>query len=84
MNHSCDPNTTSSIARVTSESHKFEFDQIAFKDINIGDEITCNYLLFDYTCDGHSFECKCGSENCYRNINGFKNCTLDQQLELFP
>jgi len=84
MNHSCDANTISSDTRTTEESNKFEFDQIAFKDIYVGDEITCNYLHFDYECDGHSFECMCGSENCHKYINGFKNCPLEQQVSLLP
>jgi len=84
MNHSCDSNTISSTTRETGEPNKFEYDQIAIKDINVGDEITCNYLHFDYECDGHSFECKCGCKNCYHYINGFKNCSLEQQIHFLP
>ena len=84
MNHSCNHNTISSETRTTSIPNCFEYDQIAVKDIHEGDEITCNYLHFDYECDGHTFDCLCGSTNCYRKISGFKNCTLKQQLELLP
>ena len=84
MNHSCNHNTISSETRATSIPNCFEYDQIAVKDIQVGDEITCNYLHFDYECDGHTFDCLCGSSNCYRIISGFKNCTLKQQLELLP
>jgi hypothetical protein len=84
MNHSCDYNSISSATRETNEPNKFEYDHIASKDINVGDELTCNYLHFDYECHGHSFECMCGFEKCYNYINGFKNCSLEQQVELLP
>ena len=84
MNHSCNYNTISSETRTTSIPNRFEYDQIAVKDIHVGDQITCNYLHFDYNCDGHIFDCLCGSSNCYGEISGFKNCSLKQQLELLP
>lgn len=76
MNHSCLANSYSYNYSAT------HYLQIATKDIMIGDEITCNYLLFDYTCDGHQFTCGCSSAKCYSNIRGFKNLTLDDQIEL--
>jgi hypothetical protein len=84
MNHSCDPNTFSSQTRKTNKYNIFEYDQIAIKDIEIGDEINCNYLLFDYECDGHCFLCECGSKKCFKFISGFKNCPLEEQISLMP
>ena len=73
INHSCDPNSYS------SESEPY---QIASKDIEIGEEITCNYLCFDYTCDGHQFNCLCKSEICFKKINGFINLKLEDKIKL--
>jgi hypothetical protein len=75
-NHSCDPNSFS------KNYSDIEYEQIAIKKINIGDEITCNYLLFDYDCNGHIFECYCNSKNCFGLINGFKNLSIDNKLKL--
>ena len=84
LNHSCDFNIIFSQKRETIYNNVFQFDSIAYKDIKEGDELTCNYFHFDYECDGHVFECKCGYKNCYGLINGFKNLTLEQQIEIMP
>lgn len=77
MNHSCDPST---ICKNLSET---EYDVIAYKDILEGDEITCDYSLFDYECDGHEIEkCECCSEKCRGSMRGFKNLDLKTQIEL--
>jgi hypothetical protein len=78
MNHSCIPNTRSE----SVNGSELTYHQIATKHISTGEEITCNYLLFDYDCDGHQFECKCGHEECYGLIRGFANLTLPQQVNL--
>lgn len=54
VNHSCKPN-----AQVSN------FNDIAIKNIKIGDEITS-----DYGKGGSvSFECNCGSKKCRKRIN---------------
>lgn len=58
MNHSCDPNT---ITFYTSENH---FEARALKHIVPGDELTCDYAVFDDNSDGEGFECQCGSPQC--------------------
>jgi len=77
VNHSCNPNT------------KIDFDSmnfVALKDIKKGKEITYNYLTteYDLTKQGCEFDCKCGSKNCLRNINGFKFLTKSQKMKLKP
>lgn len=67
LNHSC---MNSNVYFQTS--NQFGFAVIASRDIEMGEELTSNYLLFDYTCHGHCFMCTCGSINCYGNIKGFK------------
>ena len=70
MNHSCDPNTYSP-AIEHSDSNFHYYDTIAVKDIHAGDEITTDYALFDYTCDGHEIEtCMCQSNFCRGFMKG--------------
>ena len=78
MNHSCDPNTIS----IIQNGDPLDYQHIAMKDINVGDEILCTYLQFDYECDGHQFQCLCGSDKCYKSIRGFKNLSLVDQVGL--
>jgi hypothetical protein len=89
INHCCEPNTISTETLKCNNNNtngidSFEYNMIATKNINIGEELTCNYLLFDYECDGHSFDCCCEKDSCFKFINGFKNCTFTQQLNLLP
>ncbi len=80
-NHSCSPNSVD----VPLNEEETEFKMIALRDIKSGEELTCNYLLFDYECDGHAFDnCECGSENCFQNIRGFKNLPYETQVSLLP
>jgi hypothetical protein len=76
INHSCDPNTKA------GDENTCEYETVAIKDINADDELTCNYLVFDYDCNGHSFACNCMSKNCVGFVAGFKNLTSEQQLGL--
>lgn len=61
INHSCDPNAWMSDT----------FTIVAMKDINIGDEITIDYAIFE---DNENYiskwECKCGSPICRKKITG--------------
>uniref|UniRef100_A0A6B2LBP0 SET domain-containing protein n=1 Tax=Arcella intermedia TaxID=1963864 RepID=A0A6B2LBP0_9EUKA len=79
MNHSCNPNV---ICKNLSDSL---YVGIARRDIGVGDEITCDYALFDYLCDGHEIEvCLCGEEGCRKSMRGFVNLDRKTQLELLP
>jgi len=62
MNHSCDPNTE------LIYLYEKKYKMIAIKDIQEGDELTCDYSLFDDNNDYEPFECKCGSYNCKKMI----------------
>jgi hypothetical protein len=49
------------------------YQAIALRDIDVGDEVTCDYTLFDYYCDGHKIEvCACGSTKCRGKMVGFQ------------
>lgn len=83
INHSCDPNTYSWADQKMTEA--CEYCQIAIRDIKEGEELNCDYNLFDYDCrDKGIIECHCGSINCRKAINGFKWLPLSEQLELLP
>jgi SET domain-containing protein len=46
---------------------------IAMRDIKPGEEVTCDYALFDYHCNGHEIEvCACGSHKCRGKMLGFQ------------
>jgi len=83
MNHSCDPNLYCPFTGSTD--NKIFYDSFAVKDIHEGDEITCDYALFDYECDGHEIpECLCGSPKCRGSMRGFKQLTLEQKVDSLP
>ena len=78
MNHSCDPSTISVAYDGDAEINKY-YTQAA-QDLKAGDEITCNYLLFDWDCDGHAFDCLCGVAECFGHISGFAGLPFEAQL----
>jgi hypothetical protein len=80
MNHECAPNTKSKW-EININNKLNYFDTYAEKDIEIGDQLTCNYLLFWYK-DDEGFNCECGSENCFRWVEGYKQLSKEQQLKL--
>lgn len=83
INHSCDPNTYSLTNPEMTLAN--EYYQVASKDIEVGEELTCDYNLFDYDCrDKGIVECHCGAANCRKTISGFKFIPLSEQLELLP
>ena len=59
------------------------YDSYALKDIQTGDEITCDYALFDYECDGHQItECGCMAPNCRGIMMGFKALPLKEKVKI--
>ena len=88
MNHSCDPNTYSpGIGRTEiSECKTFVyqfFDTVAIKDIEAGEEISTDYAMFDYTCNGHEIDpCLCKAQKCRGFMKGFRSLTLPQKVAL--
>lgn len=73
INHSCNPNVWM----------KDTFTLEAMRDINIGEELTVDYVLFETNEDKISkWECRCGSENC-RNIITGKDWKLPEIQEKY-
>ena len=60
QNHSCDPNTGFS-----------GLDVVALRDINIGEELTIDYVTF-YDRHMPPFDCQCGSPKCRGRITGWR------------
>lgn len=83
MNHSCNPNTFSRSNPEMRATHQYQ--QVACNDIHVGDQITCDYNLFEYDCrDKNITSCHCGSVNCRKKINGFKWLSPEEQIKLLP
>lgn len=82
MNHSCDPTSVSRDVLDPSTGKVIAYEQIATRDLYPGDEITCDYTLFDWDCDGHQFLCDCGSDDCYGFIGGFRSLDPATQQRL--
>lgn len=58
-NHSCDPNC----------GVRGEITFVAMTDIVKNNELTIDYCMVDN--EDYTFDCKCGSSNCRKKINGF-------------
>lgn len=77
INHACHPNT------------KIDIQKSCFtviEDIPKNTEITFNYLTTEYDMKKleTDFVCRCGSQNCYGHIRGFRYLTFKQKLKLKP
>ena len=72
LNHSCAPNTFVDWEGVFLRARR---------DIQPGEELTCNYLTTDWEIH-EKFVCSCGAPNCYGEIRGFKYLSPKQQREL--
>ena len=74
LSHSCAPNT-----RFCSE----QLGIFALFSIRTGEEFTFNYLCTEWDMTA-PFECRCGSEPCYRLIKGFRYLSPEDQRTLEP
>lgn len=84
MNHACAP-TSMSVDRVVDGAVEATvYDEIALVDLAPGDEITCDYALFDWDCDGHAFTCACGAAQCYGEFAGLQSLPRQIQERLAP
>ena len=80
-NHSCSPNTYSA-----DEQHHDTggtYKTVALCDIMPGDEITCDYDLYELDSrDMGITECRCESPNCRRQAIGFMHWPEEQQIPM--
>jgi len=84
MNHSCAPTTYSLDELLDDGTPTGAYKQVALGDLRPGDQITCDYVLFDWDCDGHQFTCACGSPDCYGDVMGFAGLPPVVQASLAP
>ncbi|CAB9503109.1 PostSET [Seminavis robusta] len=78
MNHSCEP---------TCHPSSFDWingEGIATRDIKKGEQLTCDYTLFDYDEDGLTFQCNCGAKKCRGKRIGFFKLTDSEKEEYLP
>ncbi len=66
VNHSCEPNCGIHVNK--SGAHDF----IAIKKISPEEEITFDYAMRNYNIDYFPMQCMCGSDQCRKNITGWK------------
>ncbi len=74
LNHSCAPNAYVDWKGVFLR---------ALRDLNAGEELTCNYLTTDWELH-QKFVCTCGAPNCHGELLGFKYLSPEQQRLLEP
>ena len=59
------------------------YKAIAVRDISVGEEITCDYALFDYECNGHEIEvCACGASKCRGKMLGFQGLSIEDKVSI--
>lgn len=73
VNHSCDP--CCGIKVNETGGHNF----VAMRAITIGEEITFDYAMRNYSIDHFPPQCMCGSKNCRGKITGWKNLPEDRK-----
>jgi len=66
LNHSCDPNCGIHVNETGGH------DYIAMRNISVGEELTFDYAMRNYTIDFFP-NCGCGSKKCRGKITGWKN-----------
>lgn len=67
VNHSCSPNC--GIKLNAAGAHNF----VAIQSIAVGDEVTFDYAMRNYSIDYFPDQCRCGASNCRGSITGWKN-----------
>lgn len=67
VNHSCNPNC--GIKVNANGAHDF----VAMKTIEVGDEITFDYAMRNFSVEYFPSQCCCGATNCRGRITGWKD-----------
>jgi len=82
-NHSCEPNMfyPSTDIRFDPDGLSGEYVACATRDIEAGDELTCDYELFDWDClDKGLTHCMCKAAACRGTISGMRYRPFDELL----
>jgi len=72
LNHSCNPNC----------GLRGEITFIAIRDIDEGEELTCDYAMIDN--EDYEFTCNCGAKSCRKKVTGYDWKKDDIQKRLSP
>ncbi len=75
VNHSCDPNC--GIRLNSSGAH----DLIARTPIAVGDEITFDYAMRNYSVEFFPAHCRCGARHCRGRITGWKDLPAQRKAD---
>jgi hypothetical protein len=67
VNHSCDPNCGVRINAAQA------FDFVARRPIDVGQEVTFDYAMRNYTIDHFPAVCLCGAVECRGSVTGWKD-----------
>ena len=67
VNHSCNPNCGIKV----NETGAHDF--VAIRDIRVGEELTFDYAMRNYSIEYFLMSCGCGSGNCRQKITGYKD-----------
>ena len=67
VNHSCDPNCGVRINAAQA------FDFVARRPIDVGQEVTFDYAMRNYTIDHFPAVCLCGAVACRGSVTGWKD-----------
>jgi SET domain len=74
VNHSCEP---------TIQSLHNE-DDTATRDIEVGEELTCDYAICDYEDVAEITECLCDAPSCRGKALGFGSLSAEDKQKLLP
>ena len=75
VNHSCSPNCGIHVNETGAHDYK------AMKDIAMGEEITFDYAMQNYTINYFPYQCQCGSNECRGSITGWKDLPTSKKRE---
>jgi len=75
VNHSCEPNC--GIRVNESGAHNL----VALRPIAVGEEITYDYAMGNYSIDFFPVQCRCGEPNCRGRITGWKDLPARRRVE---
>ncbi|MGD1874706.1 MAG: SET domain-containing protein-lysine N-methyltransferase [Mastigocoleus sp.] len=75
VNHSCDPNC--GIRVNETGGHNF----VARKNISVGEELSFDYAMRNYSVNYFPPNCMCGAKECRGKITGWKDLSANKKKE---
>lgn len=75
VNHSCNPNCGIKINETAAH------DFVAMKDISVGEELSFDYAMRNYTVNYFPPKCMCGSKDCRGRITGWKDLSTTKKKQ---